>query len=245
VPSTRARQPSEHAGYHNHALIIKALLRLHKDPATRKEAERELRRYHDEGLILGTKEEQMARRPPRTPKVPPPVDATVFTGQGIVFAVMDDREKLSAGSSRKGRVSTVDVMAEAIEKALDAGYETSDEIARFLTTHAFHHVPDKRVRFNSVLKAGDAVGAQMLRKLYNGYNDLIRLALDTEDAKVKASIMEEARGYAEALTIVLSPFSVEDPADPRLVNWDEVDRLTASFEKEQRYVIKERQGNPQ
>jgi hypothetical protein len=229
VPSTRARQPSEHAGYHNHALIIKALLRLHKDPATRKEAERELRRYHDEGLILGTKEEQMARRPPRTPKVPPPVDATVFTGQGIVFAVMDDREKLSAGSSRKGRVSTVDVMAEAIEKALDAGYETSDEIARFLTTHAFHHVPDKRVRFNSVL----------------GYNDLIRLALDTEDAKVKASIMEEARGYAEALTIVLSPFSVEDPADPRLVNWDEVDRLTASFEKEQRYVIKERQGNPQ
>jgi hypothetical protein len=240
VPRTRARQPSEHAEYHDHALTISVLLRMLKDPATRVEAERELRRYHDEGLILGTKEEQMARRPPRTPKVPPPADPTTFTGQGILFAVVADREGMGSGTT-----STIDVIAQGIEKALDAGYETSDEIARFLTTSAFQHVPDKRVRFNSVLKAGDSVGAQMLRKLYNGYTDLIRLALDTEDAKVKSSIMEEARGFAEALTIVLSPFSVELPGDPRLVDWDEVDRLTAAFEKEQRYIIKERQGNPQ
>ena len=45
--------------------------------------------------------------------------------------------------------------------------------------------------------------------------------------------------------MVLSPFSGEDAKDPRLVNWDEVDRMTEVFEKEQRLVRRERKGNPQ
>lgn len=163
-----------------------------------------------------------------------------YAGQGIIFAVIDDREGM-----RTGKVTTIDVIADGIEAALDAGHETSDEIARYLTTSAFQHVTDKRVRFNSVLKAGDAVGALMLRKLYNAYNELCVLADEEDDPEKKRAIRDEATGFAEALTIVLSPFSSEDENDPRLVNWDEVDRMTAAFEKEQRLVRKERNGNPQ
>jgi hypothetical protein len=96
-----------------------------------------------------------------------------------------------------------------------------------------------------VLKAGDAVGAQILRKLYNSYNELVTMASEIQDPKEKASMLAEATGFAEAIQIVISPFTCEDPADPRLVNWDEVDRITAAFEKEQRAVIRERKGNPQ
>lgn len=164
----------------------------------------------------------------------------VYGGQGIIFAVIDDREQM-----RAGKVTTIDVIAEAIEAALDAGHETSDEIARYLTTSAFQHVTDKRIRFNSVLKAGDVVGAQITRKLYNSYNELADTAAEEEDPKEKATLKAEATGFAEAIQVVISPFSCELDEDPRLVNWEEVDRITAAFEKEQRYVRKERKGNPQ
>jgi hypothetical protein len=85
----------------------------------------------------------------------------------------------------------------------------------------------------------------MLRKLYNTYNELAKMAEDEEDTQAKKLAAAEARGFAEALTIVLSPFSSEDPKDPRLINWDEVDRMTDNFEKEQRLVRRERKGNPQ
>jgi hypothetical protein len=163
-----------------------------------------------------------------------------YSGQGILFAVIDDRE-----SMRSGRVTTIEVITEAIEAALDAGHEDSESIARYLTTSAFQHVTDKKVRYNSVLKAGDAVGAQVLRKLYNSYNDLAELIDEEEDPRKKAELKAEATGFAEALQIVLSPLTVEDPQDARLVDWDEVDRLTAAFEKEQRFVRKERKGKPQ
>jgi len=206
--------------------------------ATRMEAAQEILRYHDEGLIMQTSKEvgRVAKKSTRAHEEPDPV----FTGRGIIFAVIDDREKM-----REGRVTTIDVLTEGIESALDAGHETSEEIARYLTTSAFQHVPDKRVRFNSVLKAGDIVGAQMVRKLHNAYNDLAVTADEEEDKDKKAVIRAEATGFAEALMIVLSPFSSEDAEDPRLVNWEEVDRMTAAFEKEQRFVIKERKGSPQ
>jgi len=165
---------------------------------------------------------------------------TTFSGQGILFAVIDDREKMGTG-----RVTTIDTIADGIEAALDAGHETSEEIARFLTTSAFQHEPDKRVRFNSVLKAGDVVGAHMLQKLYNAYNELAVMAEEEEDIDKKKQMKAEAQGFAEALTIVMSPFSCEYPDDPRLVDWDEVDRISEAFEKEQRLVRKERKGNPQ
>ncbi|AVJ50518.1 hypothetical protein PBI_NATTLES_45 [Microbacterium phage Nattles] len=206
-------------------------------PAARREAARELRRYRDQGLIIQKfgKEQTVAKKT-RAHATP---DVTTFTGQGIIFAVVDDRESLRPG------VTTIDVIADAIEAALDAGHEDSESIARYLTTSAFQHIPDKRVRFNSVLKAGDVVGAHMLRKLYNSYNELSVIAEEEEDPVKKKNVLAEARGFAEALTIVLSPFSSEDPKDPRLVDWDEVDRMTDNFEKEQRLVRRERKGNPQ
>ena len=203
----------------------------------RREAARELLRYRDEGLARQAhKEEHMTKKTRAHMEAEP----KMFSGQGIIFAVIDDREKM-----RTGQVSTVSIIADAIEAALDAGYEDSESIARFLTTSAFQHITDKRVRFNSVLKAGDAVGAHMTRKLFNAYNDLAVLADEEEDPRKKAQIKAEATGFAEAIQVVISPFSCEDPDDFRLVNWEEVDRITAAFEKEQRFVIKERKGNPQ
>jgi hypothetical protein len=229
---------SEHSPHLGHLHTIRALLDRvqdkHLSKATRAEAAAELRRYRDQGLIIQKygKEKPMVKQKRNSP--------AKFTGQGILFAVIDDREDM-----RAGRVSTVDVIAEAIEAALDAGHETSEEIARYITTSAFQHVRDRRVRFNSVLKAGDVVGAQLTRKLYNAYNDLAQLGDDEEDPKQKVDIRSEARGFAEALNLVMSPFSCEDPEDPRLVNWDEIDRITESFEKEQRLVRRERKGLPQ
>lgn len=206
--------------------------------ATRDEAEAELLRYRDEGLIAQRyKEDDMAKEPVKKKRN---VAEPVYSGQGIIFAVIDDRETM-----RAGRVTTIDVIAEGIEAALDAGHEDSESIARYLTTSAFQHISDKRVRFNSLLKAGDVVGARITQKLHNSYNDLAIAAEEEEDPKKKAAIRDEARGFAEALMIVLSPFSSEDAEDPRLVNWDEVDRMTAAFEKEQRFVIKERKGKVQ
>jgi hypothetical protein len=223
----------------SHLMLVRVLYNRSTNkrfpPAVRREAKAELLRYRDEGLNIQKygKENQVAT----TKRTRAHAEPETFTGQGIIFAVIDDREAM-----RTGRVSTIDVITEAIEAALDAGNETSEDIARYITTSAFQHVTDKRVRFNSILKAGDAVGARMSQKLYNAYNELSTLANDEEDPKKKAAIRAEATGFAEALNIMMSPFSCEDPSDYRLVNWDEVDRITAAFEKEQRMVIKERQG---
>jgi hypothetical protein len=206
-------------------------------PAVRSEAAAQLLRFTDRGLTLQKfGKEQYVTKKSRAHATPEPA---LFTGQGILFAVIDNREELEQGAT------TVDVIADAIEAALDAGHETSEDIARFITTSAFQHVPDKRIRYNSVLQANDSVGGYVTRKLMNAYNELAELAEEEEDPKKKADIAAEARGFAEAVQVVLSPFSCEDPADPRLVNWDEVDRITDAFIKEQRYVRKERKGNPQ
>ncbi|QZE10333.1 glycosyltransferase [Microbacterium phage Luna18] len=229
-----ARSASGHPALgHLHTIGVLDSRTRHK--ATREEALAELARYRDEGLVRQRygKEKPVAKKT-RAHSTP------IFTGQGILFAVIDDREGMGSG-----RVTTVDVITEAIEAALDAGKETSEEIARYITTSAFQHVPDRRVRFNSVLKASDAVGAQLTRKLYNAYNELEELADEEEDPRKKAEIKAEARGFAEALNVVISPFSCEYPGDPRLVNWEEVDRITDAFIKEQRLVRRERKGNPQ
>lgn len=225
--------------------------------ATRKEALQELDRYWDEGLTT--------QRTPKEDAVPGMKksgfctfespgshalcsgrhcdcechkEAKAFSGRGILFAVVDDREQM-----RMGKTTTVDVIADAIEAALDAGKETSEDIARYLTTSAFKHIPDKRARFNSVLKAGDTVGAQIVRKLYNSYNELMETAEKERGAAAKAALEAEAAGFAEAIQIVLSPFAVEDPSDATLVSWDEVDRLTDLFTKEQRAVRADRKKN--
>jgi hypothetical protein len=235
MSTTRSADP---ALGHLHLIGVLSARTRHK--ATRKEARQELERYRDQGLIIQKygKEKPVAKK--KSDRAKTKTDPTTFTGQGIIFAVVDDREKMPSG-----RHTTIDSIADGIEAALDAGHETSEEIARFLTTSAFQHIPDKRVRFNSVLKAGDVVGAQITRKLYNAYNELAELAEEETDPQIKRDLISEAHGFAAALNVVLSPFSCEDPQDPRLVNWDEVDRITEAFEKEQRFVRKERKGNPQ
>lgn len=225
--------------------------------ATRLESRAELDRYHDEGLIRQStpKEDNMpgmtksgfcthespgshALCPGRHCACDCHQEPKAFSGRGILFAVVDDRE-----SMRMGKTSTIDVIADAIEAALDAGKETSEEIARYLTTSAFHHIKDRRARFNSVLKAGDTVGAQLVRKLFNSYNELMETADKERSASTKATLMSEALGFAEAIQIILNPFSVEDPEDATLVNWDEVDRLADLFTKEQRAVRDYRKKN--
>lgn len=225
--------------------------------ATRKEALQELDRYHDQGLIIQQtpKEGNMpgmkksgfctfespgshAMCSGRHCDCDCHKEAKAFSGRGILFAVVDDREAM-----RMGKTTTVEVIADAIEAALDNGKETSEEIARYLTTNAFQHIKDKRARFNSVLKAGDTVGAQIVRKLFNSYNELMETAEKERGAAAKAALEAEAAGFAEAIQIVLNPFSVEDPSDATLVSWDEVDRLTELFGKEQRAVRADRKKN--
>lgn len=228
--------------------------------ATREEALQELDRYWDQGLTIQKtpKEDNMGKPMTKSgfclhespgshamcqnPRGKCDCEChheqKAFSGRGILFAVIDDREAM-----RTSRTTTVEVIADAIEAALDAGKETSEDIARYLTTSAFQHIPDKRARFNSVLKAGDTVGAQIVRKLYNSYNELMETAEKERGAAAKAALENEATGFAEAIQIVLSPFAVEDASDAMLVNWDEIDRLTQLFEKEQRAVRADRKKN--
>lgn len=211
------------------------------------EAQAELLRYRDEGLIIQkgidmgitmTKSGHCQFESPGSHATCDGqrcdcechLEQKAFSGQGILFAVIDDREAM-----RVGKVTTIDIISDAIEAALDAGHETSEEIARYLTTSAFQHIPDKRVRFNSVLKAGDTVGAHIVRKLINSYNELGDMADEAKGAE-KATLSAEAQGFAEAVQIVLNPFTAEDANDPQLVIWDEVDNMTELFEKEQREI---------
>lgn len=163
----------------------------------------------------------------------------VFSGRGILFAIIDDRETM-----RTGGLSSVEIISKAIDEALDNGHDDSESIARYITTHSFNHVKERRARFNSVLKASDTVGAQIVRKLINSYNEMMELA-EGEEGREREDAEMEARGFAAAIQIVLSPFSCEDGKDPRVVKWAEVDRLTELFENEQANIRKERQGSPQ
>lgn len=174
----------------------------------------------------------------------PEVDYTqhatrMYGGRGVLFCVADDREQMGSDAT------TIEVITAAIEDALDNGHEDSESIARWITTSSFNYEPDKRVRFNSLLKAGDAIGAQITRKLYNAYNELAELAAEETDPVAKKIAKAEATGFAEAISIVTSPFSCEYEEDPRLVDWDMVDHITELFEKEQVQVRRARNGNPQ
>ncbi len=260
TPSSRPAHAHPHL---DHLFQIGVLITRSQRPyprATRKEALQELDRYWDQGLtIQKTPKEDTVGKPmtksgfcqhesPGSHAMCPNtrhkcdcechLEQKAFSGKGILFAVIDDRE-----SMRMGKITTVDVIADAIEAALDNGKETSEEIARWLTTSAFQHIADKRVRFNSILKAGDTVGAQLVRKLFNSYNELMDTAAGEKNATNRAQLEAEATGFAEAIQIILNPFSVEDESDPTLVQWEEVDRLTELYEKEQRAIRAERKKN--
>lgn len=268
-PETRARREEiRKAPLFDHGVKIGILsdrsTNENFSPEVRDEAYSEILRYRDEGLALQRlKEVNVANQKARIPMTRSGFCAhlsenshlmckdlkctcechkkeKVYSGKGIIFAVIDDREKM-----REGNATTIEIITEAIEEALDNGYEDSESIARYITTNAFQHVRDRRVRFNSVLKASDVVGAQITRKLLNSYNELATMADESDDPEEKRRIRAEATGFAEAIQVVISPFSSEDKKDPRLIDWDAVDHMTDLFEKEQRLVRKERDGNPQ
>lgn len=241
---------SESASPHfDHLLKVGILHKLAHNrkmpPAVRDEAAAELARYRAGGEEL-LRQRQEARHMPKKKRQPEPEEepdylhppSRVFNGRGVLFAVADDREQM-------GDNSTVDVIAGAIDEALDEGHEDPESIAHYIVTSSFSHEPDKRVRYNSLLRAGDAVGAQMTRKLYNAYNELCELAATTETEADKKLAKVEASGFAAAVSIILSPFSCEDPNDPRMVDWDMVDHITSLFETEQRHTRRERKGRPQ
>lgn len=256
--TARSAKPGQHR-HQDHLFKIGVLDARSRDKrlsrATRKEALQELDRYWDEGLTIQKfKESNMGMTKSGHCAFESPGshsrcngkscdcechdEPRQFSGRGILFAVIDDREEM-----RPGKITTVEVITEAIEAALDAGKETSEDIARYLTTSAFQHIQDKRVRFNSVLKAGDIVGAHLVRKLYNSYDELMDTADKSKSPKDKEALTNEARGFAEAIQIILSPFSVEDAEDVTLVNWDEVDHLTETFEKDRKVIRAERKRN--
>lgn len=163
-------------------------------------------------------------------------DRKQFKGRGIIFAVVDTNEV-----KRSGIYTTVEAITEAIEAALDNGKETSEEIAKYLTTGAFKHIADRTLRFNSLLKAGDATGAQIVKKLYTAYDELCETAAKAKTPKEKAELQVEARGFATAVQIMLSPFAVEYEGEPTLVDWDKVDELTAIFEKDREMIRSQKQ----
>ena len=219
--------------------------------AVQAEAQAELLRYREEGKqLLKQRQEATTKATKKKKKPEPKVDLSnpapnvegtrLFAGRGVIFVVADDREAMSVGAT------TIQVIADAIEDALDNGHEDSQSIAEWITTSSFNYEPSKRVRFNSMLRAGDAIGAQMTRKLYNAYNETAESASDPELSPAEKKVAKaKATGFAEAVSIMLSPFSCEDEDDPRLVNWEMVDHITELFETEQRAVRRERQGNPQ
>lgn len=229
----------------DHLLKVGMLHKLSRNPKAHKrvrsEARKELAWYRAQGQqILDNRQEHTVAKK-KEPEVDVSTHATrVYSGRGVLFCVADDRESLGSDGT------TVGVIAAAIEDALDNGQEDSEAIARWLVTSSFSYEPDKRVRFNSLLRAGDAVGAQMTRKLYNAYNELVEMAADEElDPTDRKLAKAEATGFAEAISVVTSPFSCEDPENAHLVNWDMVDHVTALFEKEQIQVRRARKGNPQ
>lgn len=151
-----------------------------------------------------------------------------FSGRGVMFTVYDHSRDYFPGVR-----STPAIIAKAIDEALDAGYDDPESIARYLVTTTFPHTTDRVAKFNSVLKAGDVVGANITTKLFNGYADLRKMARNAEDAGSQAYFEAEARGFAEAITIMLSPFSVEREDNRKEIDWDEVDHLTDLMEQQQ------------
>lgn len=145
----------------------------------------------------------------------------VYGGRGILFTVYQAREDVfPPGATAK------QVIATAIQEALDQGMATSEQVAQYLVTSTFPMVENRAERFNAVLKAGSVVGSNTTFKLHNSYEDLLGSALRSDTAESEQVALAEARGFMEAMTIMYNPIQVEDPTNPHYVDWDQVDRLT-------------------
>lgn len=145
----------------------------------------------------------------------------VYGGRGILFTVYQAREDVFPPGA-----TTKQVIATAIQEALDQGMATSEQVAQYLVTSTFPMVENRAERFNAVLKAGSVVGSNTTFKLHNSYEDLLGAALRSDTDESEQVALAEARGFMEAMTIMYNPIQVEDPTNPHYVDWDQVDRLT-------------------
>lgn len=226
IPEVMPQQPDMDNAY-DHTLKIQFLWDVVNDYLADQdvidEAFQEISRYKDQGMLLQEleKEGKLTTKKITGSKTKP----TTYSGKGILFTIFNKDRQFFPGPK-----STVEIMARAIDEALDNGCEDSKDIARYLTTHSFQHVEDKTVRFNSVLKAGDAVGAKITSKLFNAYSDLKKMARTSETDEERDLAEAEAQGFLEAIAIVMSPFSCESPTNSREVDWEMVDHVASLYE---------------
>lgn len=147
-----------------------------------------------------------------------------FYRKGVLYAVVCDHENKPANKS------SIDIIADSIKAASEHGHTSPKAIARWLVTSDFKHVPDREVRFNAVLKAGDGVGAHIIQKIVN-LTDLIMELYKESDYK-QEKLYHEIIGMVMSLMIVLNPFTVEDKQDKTRVDVDILCDLVEEYVEE-------------
>ena len=149
----------------------------------------------------------------------------MYSYKGVLFSSIEDYEQLPHGAT------STSVLAEAIQEAMDAGKTTPIEISRYLCTNAFRHVPNKRLRYSSIVRASDATGARIIPKL-------VYLARLCSQAARSNHGKDNAQwryyhgmmvGIANAYVVMMYPFTVEDAEDPNRINMRRLKDYTQEF----------------
>lgn len=147
--------------------------------------------------------------------------AAVYAGRGVMFTVFDTNEDIVEGPH-----SAPGIIAQAIH---ETGLLDSDEslaLARHLTTSTFPQVTDRTARFNSVLKAGDVVGARLIPKLMKGLELLYSLQANAGTMYTYQLFQARTAGFAEAVAILTHPFAVESEEGSIEIDWCAVQHYT-------------------
>lgn len=150
------------------------------------------------------------------------MDTDQFYRKGVLYAVIYNDEDKDYG------LSSTDIMAESIDEALKNGLSSPREIAHHLVTSSFKHVKNRVIQFNSLLKAGESVGANIPIKLGNAIIGVIKnaqLALAKGDKKDFERKSQIALGMVMAQCVVLNPFSFEKENDSNQIDLNKVRKI--------------------
>lgn len=145
-----------------------------------------------------------------------------FYRKGVLYAVIYNDEDKEYG------LSSTDIVAESIDEALKNGLSSPKEIAHHLVTSSFKHVKNRAVQFNSLLKAGESVGANIPQKLGDAILEVARSSLlslyegDKGAFKIKGAI---AVGMIMSQCIVLNPFSFNKEDDSNRIDLNRVKKM--------------------
>lgn len=157
-----------------------------------------------------------------------------FYRKGVLYAVICNDEDKEYG------LSSTDIVAESIDEALKNGLSSPREIAHHLVTSSFKHVKNRTVQFNSLLKAGESVGANIPQKLGDAILEAIKSSLlsldkaDKEDFKIKSTI---AVGMIMAQCIVLNPFSFGKEDDSNRIDLNRVKKMALNKYNQYTYMV--------